>query len=346
MNILSGGPADFFGLDLGMSAIRAVQLKGPGPVKTLEKYGQLSTVGTITTSDAPADRTKVSAAVAELVKRSGITTKNVVVNLPSNRVFTTVIDMDRLPLAELATAINYQADSFIPTPVAQSKIDWAIIGDSPKDPHKVEVLLSSTPNDYIEARLDMLESVGLNVVAFEPDSMALVRAVIPSDTSLPQMVVDIGSNNSDLVIAMGGVPHLTRAIPIGWRTLVVAAAQNLNIDPAQAQQFVFKFGIGRDKLEGQIYNAIVGTVDNLMAEIEKTIKFFQGRYVSAKLERIVVTGAASSLPEFPLYIANRFGLNVEIGNAWRNVNFAAERSAELMTTSNSFAVAVGLAERN
>jgi hypothetical protein len=59
-----------------------------------------------------------------------------------------------------------------------------------------------------------------------------------------------------------------------------------------------------------------------------------------------VTGGASAIPEFPLYVANKFGLNVEIGNAWRNVAFSPDRQNELLAVSNQFSVAVGLAERN
>jgi hypothetical protein len=51
------------------------------------------------------------------------------------------------------------------------------------------------------------------------------------------------------------------------------------------------------------------------------------------------------LPEFPLYLANKFGVEVEIGNAWRNVAFAPERQNELLAVSNHFGVAAGLAER-
>jgi hypothetical protein len=58
-----------------------------------------------------------------------------------------------------------------------------------------------------------------------------------------------------------------------------------------------------------------------------------------------MTGGASALPEFPLYVANKFGLNVEIGSAWRNVTYPAEQQNELLAISNHFGVAVGLAER-
>ncbi len=345
MDILSGGQTDFFGLDLGTTALRVVQLRGTGPVKVLDKYGQMPVQGTVAVSDAAEDQAKIGQMLKTLIAQTGITTKNVAVNLPSSRVFTAVIDMDKVSDAELAKTINYQADSLIPTPLSQSKIDWAVIGASPKDPKKVEILLSSVSNDYIERRMNMLETAGFNVIAMEPDSMALTRSVVAPGTISPQLVLDIGSISTDLVIAMGGAPHLTRSIPLGSRAFVSAAAQGLNIDAAQAQQFVYKFGIGKDKLEGQIYNAIIGTVENLMGEIDKSIKYFIGRHPNEKLDRIIMTGGASSLPELPLYVANKFGLNVEIGNAWRNVNFPQERQDELIKTSNHFAVAVGLAER-
>lgn len=344
MSMLSG-ISEFFGLDIGTTAIRLVELHGSGNTKALVKYAYLPVDSKTAMSDAAADQQKLIGSVQELLAQAKITTKNVAVGLPSQRVFTTVVDIDRLSPAEIAKTIQYQADSLIPTPVSESKIEWAVLGDSPKEKGKVEVLLSSVSNDFVESRLDMLESIGLNVIAFEPDHMALARAVIPADTVTPQMVVDIGSKSTDIVVSMNGAPRLARSIPTGSDAIIKGAIQNLNIDEKQAQQFVNKFGLSKDKLEGQIYNAIIGTIEILASEIEKSIKFFQARYTESKIDRIIMTGGASALPEFPLFIANRFGLNVEIGNAWRNVSFPASRQSELLTASNHFAVAAGLAER-
>jgi type IV pilus assembly protein PilM len=106
------------------------------------------------------------------------------------------------------------------------------------------------------------------------------------------------------------------------------------------------FGLSKEKLEGQIHNAIIGTIDGLVGEIEKSIKFFQTRYAATPIERVIVTGGASALPEFPVYLANKFGINIEIGNPWRNVAFEASRQNELLAVANHFAVAAGLAERS
>jgi len=344
MSLLSG-VSEFFGLDIGTTAIRLVELRGSGQVKALVKYAFLPVDSKIALSDSKADHQKLVQALQELLNQAHITTRNVAVGIPSNRVFSTVVDIDRLSPDEISKTIQYQADSLIPTPLAESKFDWAVLGDSPKDKTKVEVLLTSVTNDFVETRLDMLESIGLNVIAFEPDSMALSRAITPANTAVPQMVLDVGHKSTDLVVSMNGAPRLVRTIPTGTEAIIKSASQNLNIDDNQAKQFVFKFGLSQDKLEGQIYHAIIGTVDILMTEIDKSIKFFQTRYNDSRIDRIVVTGGASALPEFPLYIANKFGLNVEIGNAWRNVSFPASRQNELLSVSNHFCVAAGLAER-
>ncbi|MDQ3158665.1 MAG: pilus assembly protein PilM [bacterium] len=343
MSVMSG-VSEFIGLDIGTTAVRVVELRGGGPVKQLYRYGATPVDSRVAMSDAPGDQQKLMQVVRELMIEAKISEKNVAVNVPSGRVFTTVFDIDKLSPSELEKSIQLQADSLIPTPLSESKIDFEVIGDSPKEKGKVEVLLTSVTNGYVEKRLDALESIGLNVISFEPDNLALARSLLAQNEQRAQMILDVGYKNTDLVIVSGGYPRLTRAIPTGSEAIIRAAAQNLSIEDKQAEQFVFKFGLSKDKLEGQIYNSISGTVDIIATEIEKSIKYFQQRY-NTNLERIIVTGSAATLPEFPLYIANRFGINIEIGNAWRNVSYSKNQQQELMNLSSNFGVAVGLAER-
>ena len=239
----------------------------------------------------------------------------------------------------------FQADSLIPTPIGESKIDWAIIGDSPKEASKIEVLLSSVSNKYIEEKLDSLESVGLNVIAFEPENLAILRALISPGTTTPVLVLDVGSLGTDLIVSVNDAPKLTRSIAVGTQAIIKSAAQNLNIDNDQAQQFIFKFGLDPTKLDGQLNKAIQGTLESLNSEIDKSIKFFESRY-NTKITKIIVTGGASLIPNFPNTIANTFGVDVEIGNAWHNVSFPESRQNELLAVANQFSVAVGLAGRN
>jgi Tfp pilus assembly PilM family ATPase len=159
------------------------------------------------------------------------------------------------------------------------------------------------------------------------------------------MVFDLGSYNSDLVISMNNAAMLTRSITFGTEALIRSATQDLNVKKEQAEEVVFKFGLDKTKVQGQVYQAIINPINTLLAEIDKSIAFFANKYPNIKLDKIIVTGAASTIPDFPLFLANHTGINVEIGNAWRNVLFDAKRQDELLAVSNYFGVAVGLAER-
>ncbi len=335
---------DFFGLDIDTSALRVVQLKG-GRTKTLARYGSLDIDPKIIRSDSGADKQKLSDAIMQVIGEAKITTPNVAVGLPAQKTFMAVVDIDRLSPKELDQSIRLQADSLIPTPLDESKIDWSLLGDSPKEAKKVEIMLGSVPNAYVEQQLDLLENIGLNVIAFEPDGLALSRSLLEVGSTGSALLLDVGFDATDLVIILDDAPRLVRSIPVGSDAIIKSAMQNLSVDEKQAEQFVFKFGVSSDKLEGQVLNAIKSNVDSLLSEVEKSIKFFRTRYPDKVIDRVVLTGMASTLPEFPLMVANRLSVNVEIGNAWRNATYPQERQNELLAVSHKYAVAAGLAMR-
>lgn len=343
---LFGSTSDYFALDIGTTAIRLVQLKGGGTQRSLVRYGSVPVDPGVSLSDSPTHQSQLLGAIKQLIQQTGTSTKNVVVGIPSNKMFTTAVDFQNLPLKEMESAIMYQADQFIPTAVDDSKIDWQVIGQSPTDPNKVEVLLASVTKQYVESRLDLIESIGLNVVAMEPDAFALGRALAPMNSQEATLILDMGANATDLVITSGGALRLSRSIPTGGNTLVKAAEQNLSVDEKQAMQFVYKFGLIQDKLEGQVYKALTSTVDTLVSEIDKSVKFFMTRYNKQPVTKIVVTGRASILPEFPVYLVNKTNIAVEIGNAWLNVSYPQQNHNDLMSVANQYAVAAGLAERD
>jgi type IV pilus assembly protein PilM len=166
--------ADFFALDIASNSARVVQLKG-GTKHNLSRYAALPVNQKISQSDAPADKQKLMEAVRRLIKESGISSKDVAVNIPAGRSFMTVVDLPKLETKDMGKSVEYQADQFIPISASEAKIDWAILGDSPSGADKSEVLIASVANEYAESRLDLLESLGLNVVAMEPEQLALVR---------------------------------------------------------------------------------------------------------------------------------------------------------------------------
>lgn len=337
---------DFFALDIGSTAVRIVQLGKTGDNWRLLKFGMAPVDMRVASSDAPEDQRRLGDVITNLLTQTGITTRNVVVGMPSNKTFATVVDLPDLPPQELASTIKYQAEQFIPMPIDEVKIDWAILGKSLRDPTKIEVLLASVSNKFSEARLDMIEGVGLNVVALEPDSLAIARSLLPANSRDAHMIIDFGDFSTDIVLVLAGAPRLIRSIPVGLQTLVKAAMQNLNIDNNQATQFILKFGLYPDRLEGQILKSLDATLDQFVGEVVKSAKFFQSRYPNIPLSSVILSGHTLSIPAFGEYLATKSGMPAVAGNAWGNVSYGTDLQEKLQQVGPQFAVVVGLAERS
>jgi len=279
------------------------------------------------------------------IGQSGIKEKNVAIGLPSNKTFTTVIDIPMMGEAELKSTIKYQIDQYIPMAIDESKVDWALLGQSLHDPKQQEVLLASTANTYAEERLEFIESLGLNVIAAEPDPIAMIRSLLPANAKDARLIIDVGEQSTDLAITFGDTPRLVRTIPMGLRSLIKAAVQNLNVQDEQARQFIVKFGLAPDRLEGQVYRAIEGTLDNFAVELVKSIKFFQTRYPNTPVSGILLSGFAAVVPQFGEYVTAKTGVPSTIANPWQKVRVAQSDQQQLGSVASEFAAVIGLAQR-
>jgi type IV pilus assembly protein PilM len=306
-------------------------------------YGAVPVPENLTSSDSKMDQDKITELIKQLVRENRVSLKHAVVGLPANKVFATVITTPRLDNAQLAKAIKYQAEQYIPMALDQVKLDWAVI-DQSKDGKQLEVLLVAAPVSAVDKYMQILEKAGIEPLALEANATAVARALVPTNT-LAVAIVDFGALESDISIVWNNAPRLVRSVAVGGLTFVRSVAQNLGLDEVQATQFTYKFGLTQSKLEGQVFKAIKPPLENLVSEVEKSAKYFTGRYPEVKIEKLVVTGSASALPELGPFLANSTGLPVEFGNAWVNVSYPSGLQEKLMSLSSEYAAAVGLAGR-
>jgi type IV pilus assembly protein PilM len=334
----------YIGLDIGSTAIRFVQLKRGGANPVLVNYGQIPMPMGLAASDAAGDRDKVAELIKQLLRDKKVTEKNAVVGLASNKIFASVITTPKLDAAQLSKAIRFQAEQYIPMALDQVKLDYAVVDQSP-DGKNLEVLLVAAPNTVVTKYAEIIDKSGLEPLALEANAIAVSRALIQTKT-IAAIILDLSTFDSDITIISNQTPRLMRSVPVGDRTFVKAVAQELGLDETQAEQFTTKFGLTQSKLEGQVYKAIKPNLDSLVSEIKKSIQFFSARYPGQKLEKLVITGGASSIPELAAYFATATGMPVEFGNAWVGVSYPSNLQDQLASVSSDFAAAVGLAERS
>ncbi|OYX39805.1 pilus assembly protein PilM [Candidatus Saccharibacteria bacterium 32-50-10] len=342
---LSKGLGDFFGLDIGTNAVRVVQLSRSGESWNLVHYGYAPVDSRITASDSAESRRRLGEVIMTAIGQSGIKATNVAIGLPSSKTFTTIVDVPKVSEQELKATMKYQVDQYIPMAIDEAKVDWALLGDSLKSQGQYEVLLSSTAKSYAEERLELVEGLGLNVIAEEPDQIAMVRSLMPANAQEARLILDMGENSTDLAVVYGGAPRLVRTVPTGLSSMVRAAVQNLNVQDSQARQFILKFGLAPDRLDGQVLRAIDGVLDNFTAELIKSVKFFQTRYPSIPVSGISFSGFGAAIPQIDAYVSSKTGIPSVVADPWQRVNLTPADKQQLMPVASEFAAVVGLAQR-
>ena len=341
------GVGEFFSLDIGTNAIRAVQLAKSGENSwTLVGVGYTSIDPQLVLSESEESRRKLGEIITSMIGQSDIKTKNVAIGLASQKTFTTIVEVPALDIKELKRTMEYQLDQHIPMAVDDAKVDWVVLGDSLIKPETQEILIASTAKAYSEDRLEFIENLGFNVIAAEPDSISMSRSLAAVGANAAQLIVDFGENSSDISIIFNGAPRLVRTVPIGLGSLVKSAVQNLNIKEDQARQFILKFGLAQDKLDAQVFRAIEVTLENFVQELIKSMKFFSTKYPNVPVGNITVAGYAGIIPQLNEYVSSKTGIQSLSGNPFQYVNVPAKYQQFIQANGNEFAVAVGLAERS
>ena len=338
---------DFFALDIGTNSIRMIQLSGNAEKGwTLDKFAYVPVDQKITKDDSETGKRKLGEIILGAREQAGIKTKNIAIGLPARKTYTAIIEVPNAPQRELTQTVKYEADQYVPMSVDEAKIDFAVLGISPNDAKKAEILLSSTDNAYAESVMESVEQLGLNVIAQEPEPIAMVRALAPVGVQDARMIVDLGETSTDLVVMYQGSPRLVRSIPGGLLSFVRTVENSLKVRDDQARQFILKFGLAQDKLEGKVFEALKSTLEGFAMEMTKSVRFFQNRYVGAQVGGIVLSGFSGIIPFMAEYIEMQTGVATTQGNPWQYVKVTPAQQQMLLPVASEFAVAIGLAERS
>ena len=341
------GVGDFFALDIGTNSIRMIQLSGNAEKGwTLDKFAYVPVDQKITKDDSETGKRKLGEIILGAREQAGIKTKNIAIGLPARKTYTAIIEVPNAPQRELTQTVKYEADQYVPMSVDEAKIDFAVLGISPNDAKKAEILLSSTDNAYAESVMESVEQLGLNVIAQEPEPIAMVRSLAPVGVQDARMIIDLGETSTDLVVMYQGSPRLVRSIPGGLLSFVRTVENSLKVRDDQARQFILKFGLAQDKLEGKVFEALKSTLEGFAMEMTKSVRFFQNRYVGAQVGGIVLSGFSGIIPFMAEYIEMQTGVATTQGNPWQYVKVTPAQQQMLLPVASEFAVAIGLAERS
>jgi len=332
---------EFFGLDIGSSNIKIVQLKKNKDKYQLTAFGSAPSTTKGLLSEAESDITALAEVIKKLHKEIGIKTKNIATALPQDQVFTRVITLPNLSNEEIESALQWEAEQYVPIPLSEVILTYEIVGKTKENnTENMELLLAAAPKSLVEKTIQILKIAGFNPVSIEMEIIPIVRSLISSDHQ-SVLVVDFGAKTTDLAVVEDGAIVLVHSIPTAGDALTRAISLELGLEFSQSEAYKRSYGVDPEKLEGKIRTALKPILNTIVNEIKKTIQFYNGR--GRTIQRIILTGGGAALPEINTVFAKEFNLEVQIGDPFSRV--VEDSLLSKIPTYNRalYSVAVGLA---
>ncbi|OFW21893.1 MAG: hypothetical protein A3H97_07985 [Acidobacteria bacterium RIFCSPLOWO2_02_FULL_65_29] len=336
------------GLDIGSSAVKAVELKPVGKGYRVSAFGTEPVPPDSIVDGAIIDGGAVAEAIRRLFENRAFKTKEVAASLSGNAVIVKKISLAVMTEAELSESIYWEAEQYIPFDIQDVNLDYQIL-DAGSGKGTMDVLLVAAKKEKIADYTSVIAQAGRVPVIVDVDAFALQNAYEMNygpESSAVVVLLNAGASAININIVSSGQSVFTRDISMGGNAYTEAVQKELNLQFESAE--AAKKG---EMVEGVTFEDVKPVLhamtENVLLEIQKTFDFFKATASSDRIDRILTSGGACSVDGFGQSLGERFGAPVEMFDPFRKITFDPAKLglADADRLVPTAAVAVGLALR-
>ena len=344
-------PRSLVGLDIGSSAVKAIELKPQGKNGYRVTAFAVEPIPPDTIVDgAIIDAVAVADAIRRIFETKRFKSVEVVASLSGNAVIVKKIALPVMTPAELAESIQWEAEQYIPFDVQDVNIDYQVLdgGGAESGKQTMDVLLVAAKKDKIADYTGVIAQAGRTPVIVDVDAFAVQNCFetnYGSDAGVT-VLLNAGASAINVNIVSGDQSLFTRDISVGGNAYTEAIQKEFGLAFDAAEEA--KKGKPIDGVSNEDLQHVLHTMSEaVLLEVQKTFDFFKATTDAGRIDRVLVCGGASQVEGFTELIAERFDTPVERLNPFKTIGFDAasskvSASADAVSTAS---VAVGLALR-
>lgn len=349
-----------FGLEITSNSLKLIELRGTGPF----------TVGAVSIRDIPAgaiakgeilDLELVAHMLREEHRVARVRSRYAVSTIVNHNVVTRNIQMPNLPANELGEALKWEAERYIPFPMADVSFDYEVLPQQPGVPaDEITVTIVAARLEHVTRQAELIKRAGLEPLAIDTKSFSLLRTFSNdfhnAEPGSLVILLEIGGGISTLTAVRNNTVLLNRNIAISGDAFTEALMRYFDIDFKTAEDLKVHHGTvvrvtdspaveleGRHVSRAQIYEALRPTLFDLTAEVRRSIDFLSVQLGEIPIHEMLITGGATGLYGMAQAMEQILDLPVRTPDPFQNVsdplNLLPSRVPALL------AVPIGLAIR-
>jgi type IV pilus assembly protein PilM len=335
--------SDTFGLDIGTSAVKAVQLKNGGGSARLVGMASVALPADTISDGSIRDTQTVADAIKEAVAKAGIESTQAAIAVCGRELIIKKVQIPEVPAKEVHDVVMLEAEHHIPFAIDEVFIDHHTLGRSGG---QMDVILVAVKKSKVNEYMAVVDQAGFNPLIVDVDGFALGNQWelnFPREAGEAVALIDIGAAIMKTNVVRGGATIFARDIPFGGNNYTQAISQRLNIPFQQAEDAK----LGKDV--GVKWETLVPPLEaisrELSLEVQRTFDYFASTAESERIGKIVLAGGCAQLPGLNEYLASNWGIPVELARPFERIEVAPTYAEEASAMAPALAVAVGLGLR-
>jgi type IV pilus assembly protein PilM len=357
------------GLDIDRGALKAVQVSKSAGNYILRHVGYHRLPPGVISEGEVSDSDLLAAEIKGFWSSHSFKGRSVVLGVASQRVVVRLLDFPHMEEEDLKSAIPFEAHDHIPMSLDEAVVDYVVLGPQSEGSDLDRILIVAAHRDMIGSYISAIRAGGLRPVGIDVKALSLTRSTLP-DTFFDEganLLLDIGTELTNLVITQGDNPTLTRFISLGMNRFVEAVSGVADLPEEEAEKQVLNPRVrlgydlenaaeegGNESQEEEdfdpalVYDVRRGleeAVQTLAEDVQRSIEYHHSQPESREVSEVFVSGEGALVSGLDGYLGELLGVSTHRGNPVGKL--AANRSnisdEQLGAMEPVLAVALGLA---
>lgn len=341
-------PSGLVGLDIGSSAVKAVELrqKNDGYELVSLALDRLSQDAIV--DGAIMDSVSVSASIEKIFAENKIASDRVATSVSGNAVIVKRITVNASTQEELEAAVQREATQSIRFDLGEVTINYYVLGQAASGAG-LDVLLLAVKREKMQSHTGVLSQANKTPVVLDIDAFALQNAFELSYEPQAEQIIallNIGASIMNINITRGGMPLFTRDVSVGGNQYTDILQKELNLSFEDAEKLKMGQALPQTAPDSEAPH-LRSISELLLLEIQKTFDYFRHTTSSDPIQAIYLAGGTARVKGLPELLKAEFGVPVEIIDPFRKiyVNPGKFDPAYVSEVAPRMTVAVGLALR-
>jgi type IV pilus assembly protein PilM len=359
---MASSSSGVWGIDLGLCALKAIRLQNTPEGVKATAFDYIEHPKILSQPDADPDQL-TREALEQFLSRNNIKGDQIVISVPGQSGLARFVKLPPVEEKKIAEIVKFEAKQQIPFPLDEVVWDFQRIGTpiiSDGLAMETEIGLFAMKKDMVNRSVQQFRDVLVETHIVQMAPLALINYVAydllkkdprPADADGSEetpagkecvVALDIGTDNSNLVITDGEKVIWQRAVPLGGNHFTRALTKDMKLTFAKAEHL--KRNAVKSPDLRKILASLRSVLNDFVGEVQRSLGYFTNTHRDATILYMVGLGGGFRLPGLQKFLQEKLQLEVRKVSRFERLIGEEVLSAPQFTENIlSFAVPYGLA---